>query len=87
MIYDSEKDCFYFFCTQLGGILMRIDTKTPHFEPMSLPMGLKFPGQYLYSNLYYSPKQKKLYLAVHQAEVSGKADIDIYELNLSLIHI
>ena len=87
MIYDSEKDCFYFFCTQLGGILMKIDTKTPHFEPMSLPMGLKFPGQYLYSNLYYSPKQKKLYLAVHQAEVSGKADIDIYELNFPPIPV
>ena len=87
MIYDSEKDCFYFFCTQLGGILMRIDTKTPHFEPMSLPIGMKFPGQYLYSNLYYSPKQKKLYLAIHQAEVSGKADIDIYELNFPPIPI
>lgn len=50
-------------------------------------MGLKFPGQYLYSNLYYSPKQKKLYLAVHQAEVSGKADIDIYELNFPPIPV
>ena len=87
MIYDSEKECFYFFCTQSGGILMRIDTKTPHFEPMSLPMELNFPGQYLYSNLYYSPKQKKLYVAVHQAEVSGKADIDIYELNFPPIPV
>ena len=87
MIYDPENECFYFFCTQLGGTLMKIDTQTPHFEPMSLPMELDFSGQYLYSNLYYSPKQKKLYVAVHQAEVSGKADIDIYELNFPPISI
>lgn len=87
MIYDAEKNCFYFFCTQSGGILMKMDIATPHFEPMSLPMGINFSGQYLYSNLYYSPKQKKLYLAVHQAEVSGKADVDIYELNFPPIPV
>ena len=50
-------------------------------------MGLKLESQYLYSNLYYSPKQKKLYVAIHQAEVSGKADLDIYELNFPPIPI
>lgn len=87
MVYDAEKDCFYLFSTQQGGTLMRIDTQTPHFELMSLPMGLKLESQYLYSNLYYSPKQKKLYVAIHQAEVSGKADLDIYELNFPPIPI
>lgn len=87
MVYDKEKDCFYFFCTQQGGTLMKIDTKTPHFEHMSLPMGLKLESQYLYTNLYYSPIQKKLYAAVHQAEVSGKAGVEIYELNFPPIPI
>lgn len=87
MIYDSEKDCFYLFCTQQGGTLMKINAQSPHFEAMSLPMGLKLESQYIYSNLYYSPKQKKLYVAVHQAEVSGKADLDIFELNFPPIPI
>lgn len=87
MIYDPEKNCFYFFCTQQGGTLMKIDAQSPHFEIMSLPMELKLESQYLYSNLYYSPKQKKLYVAIHQAEVSGKANLDIFELNFPPIPI
>lgn len=87
MVYDAERDCFYLFSTQQGGTLMRIDTQTPHFELMSLPLGLKLESQYLYSNLYYLPKQKKLYVVIHQAEVSGKADLDIYELNFPPIPI
>lgn len=87
MVYDKEKNCFYFFCSQQGGTLMKIDAESPHFEHMSLPIGLKLEAQYLYTNLYYSPKQKKLYAAVHQAEVSGKADVEIYELNFPPIPI
>ena len=66
---------------------MKIDTQTPHFELMSLPIGVKLESQYMYTNLYYSPKQKKLYTVIHQAEVSGKADIDIYELNFPPIPV
>lgn len=87
MVYDTEKKCFYFFSTQQGGTLMKIDTQTPHFELMSLPIGLKLEAQYMYTNIYYSPKQKKLYTVIHQAEVSGKADIGIYELNFPPIPI
>lgn len=87
MIYDPKKDCFYFFCTQQGGTLMRLDTQAPHFEPMSLPMGLKLESQYLYTNLYYSPKQEKLFVAIHQADVSGKAELNIYELNFPPIPV
>lgn len=81
MIYDRENDCFYFFCTQQGGTLMRIDRKNPNFEPMSLPIGLNLDGQYMYSNLYHQPAQKKLYFALHQADVNGKASMEVYELN------
>lgn len=87
MIYDAEKDCFYFFCTQQGGILMRIDTQTPHFEPMSLPIRLQIKSQYLYSNLYYSPKQKKIFLAIQQAEVNEESNVEIYELNFPPIPV
>lgn len=87
MIYDAEKKCFYFFCSQQGGILMKAELEKPGFEPMSLPINLKMDSQYIYSNLYYSPQQKKLYAAVHQAKVSGKATLNIYEINYPPIPI
>lgn len=87
MIYDPEKKCFYFFSTQLGGTLMKTDAHTPHFELMSLPIGLKLDAQYMYTNLYHSPQQKRLYAVIHQAEVSGKADLSIYELDFPPIPI
>ena len=82
MIYDAEKKCFYFFCSQEErGILMKAELKEPGFEPMSLPINLKIKSQYIYSNLYYSPTTKKLYAVVHQAKVSGEATLNIYEIN------
>lgn len=87
LIYDPQKECFYLFSTQQGGILMKIDKNSPHFEIMSLPIRMKIDAQYIYTNLYYSPKQKKLYVATHQAEVNGKASLDIYELNYPPISV
>lgn len=81
MIYDASQDCFYFFCTQQGGVLMRINKQTPTFEPMSLPLYSPISAQYLYTNLYYSPRESKLYAALLQAQVSGESSLQIYELN------
>lgn len=87
MIYDAEKKCFYFFSSQQGGILMKAGLDKPNLEPMSLPINLKMESQYIYSNLFYSPKQKKLYAVVHQAEVSGEAALNIYEINYPPISV
>jgi DNA-binding SARP family transcriptional activator len=87
MVWDAEKKCFYFFCTQQGGTLMKIDTQSPRFEVMSLPTNSRFESQYLYSNLYYAPARKKLYVAIHRAEVSGEADLEIFEMNFPPIPI
>ncbi len=87
LVYDSKKKCFYLFCTQQGGLLMKMDEHSPHFEIMSLPIHMNLEAQYLYTNLYYSPKQKKLYVAAHQAEVNGKALLDIYELDYPPISV
>lgn len=81
MIYDEKKQCFYFFSIQMGGILMKIDTQKPYFESMSLPIQAQMKSQYLYTNLYYSPKQAKLYAAILQTQVNGKTHIDIYKIN------
>lgn len=87
MIFDAEKKCFYFFCSQQGGILMKAGLDKPDFEPMSLPINLKMESQYIYSNLFYSAQQKKLYAVVHQAEVSGEAILNIYEINYPPISV
>ena len=84
MIYDKENDCFYFmsfYCHRKSGTLMKIDTRAPHLEPMSLSIGLNSQSQYFYNNLYFSPTQKKLYTLVLQADVQGRSQVDIYELN------
>ena len=81
LIYDKENDCFYAFASQRGGILIKINKKEARMEQMSLPIGIQFDSHYLYSDLFYSPTQKKLYVVTHKAQVLQKnADIDIYEL-------
>ena len=81
MIYDKANNCFYVFCTQEGGVLIKINRDNPHFEKMSLPIGKKFDLQYLYTNIYFSRQLNKLYLVIHEAEVSGKSYVEIYELD------
>ena len=81
MIYDEENECFYLFCNQQSGILLKIGLKAPEFEVMSLPIGIKGDSQFMYNNLYYSPQQKKFYASTHMAGVNGDATIEIYELD------
>ncbi len=81
LIYDRERKCFYFLCTRQGGTLMRISTAQPDFETMSLPIHSPLDAQYLYTNLYYSPKQAKLYAAIQQTKVDGKTSVDLYEMD------
>ena len=81
MIYDAAHDCFYFFCTQQGGVLMKMNKEEAGFKPMSLPIYKSISAQYLYTNLYYSPRQEKLYTVIQQTQVNGEADIQLYELD------
>ncbi len=66
---------------------MKAGLDKPGFEPMSLPINLRMESQYIYSNLFFSPQQKKLYAVVHQAEVSGEATLNIYEINYPPISV
>ena len=81
LIYDNEKRCFYTFCTQAGGTLMKFSLDSCRFETMSLPLGIDFNGQYLYTNIFYSKDSNKLFLAILQANVNNKSKIDIYEID------
>lgn len=81
MVYDQKRRCFYLFCSQLGGVLLKFNLDNAQFETMSLPIGANVDSQFLYSNLYYSPQQQKLYACFYMAEVNGKSTLKIYELN------
>ncbi|WP_321335446.1 hypothetical protein [uncultured Bacteroides sp.] len=87
MIYDPRKKCFYMFATQSGGVLMKIKPDSIGLEPMSLPMNINFESQYLYTNLYYSPKQKKLYALINKTRVDNTSDISIYSINYPPISV
>lgn len=81
LIYDAEKKCFYMFSTQAGATLLKITANTPGFEAMSLPIHTDIEAQYIYTNLYYSPKQKKLFGLFNKTDVNNNAEITIYSLN------
>lgn len=87
MIYDKNKKCFYLFSTLQGGILLKFSIDNPSFEPMSLPLGMELESQYMYYNLYYFPQQQKLYACILRAEVSGKSNVEIYELGFPPIPV
>lgn len=81
MLYDRENDCFYLFCEQRGGTLMKIDRTRPVIETVSQPLYLEPDAQYMYKNLYLSPEDSKLYAIYMQTQVSKESQVYIYEMN------
>lgn len=81
MVYDKNKNCFYFFSTQQGGILMKINAQENKIETMSYPLGASIEAQYIYTNLYHYPKQKKLYAVIQLSDIEGKSKLTIYAID------
>lgn len=81
MLYDEENDCFYLFCMQQGGMLMKIGRTSPKIEMMSLPVNISQGAQYIYTNLFRSPSEEKLYALFMQKQVDEMSKVNIYELN------
>lgn len=81
MIYNKDDQSFYLFTTQRGGTLMKINTAQAAFEPMSLPIGIDFDAQYMYTNLFFSPGQKNFYSLILLSQVSGESTLEIYEID------
>lgn len=81
MVYDAERDCFYVFTTQAGGTLLKITTEEARAEKMSFSLENSFEAQYLYLNLYYSPRQNKLLAIINQTDTDNKAKISVHTIN------
>ena len=60
---------------------MKINTAQAAFEPMSLPIGIDFDAQYMYTNLFFSPGQKNFYSLILLSQVSGESTLEIYEID------
>jgi DNA-binding SARP family transcriptional activator len=87
MIFDSENQSFYVFTTQSGGVLMRMNREEAAFERMSLPIGIDFSAQYMHTNLFLVPEQKKIYASVILSQVNGESILKIYEMDYPLISV
>jgi DNA-binding SARP family transcriptional activator len=87
MIYDSENQSFYVFTTQSGGVLIRMNTEEAAFERMSLPIGIDFSAQYMHTNLFLAPEQKKIYASVILSQVNGESILTIYEMDYPPISV
>lgn len=87
LVYDETRDCFYCFSTQQGGTLLKIDRQRPIIEQMSFPLHQKLEARFIYTNLYHSPQQAKIYAVIHQTYQDTEAQLDIFELDYPSISI
>jgi DNA-binding SARP family transcriptional activator len=87
MIFDSESQSFYVFTTQSGGVLMRMNKQEAGFERMSLPIGIDFSAQHMYTNLFLAPEQQKIYASVILSQVNGESILKIYEIDYPPISV
>lgn len=87
MIFDKEKQCFYLFTTQEGGILLKIDPQKEGFKQMSMPIHEDLDAHFLYTNLYYSPKSNKLFALFNRTKADKTTDVTIYSLAFPPTHI
>jgi DNA-binding SARP family transcriptional activator len=62
-------------------MLLKITAGSALLEPMSLPLEEDIDTHFLYTNLYYSPKQEKLFVLMNKTGVDNIAEITIYSMN------
>jgi two-component SAPR family response regulator len=85
MIYDALKNCFYVFTNQDGGNLLQIRTDRKGFEPVSFPVGENLEAPFLYTNLYYSHQQQKIFALIYKQvtdlPANNEIEISIFSLD------
>lgn len=81
MVYNPENQCFYLFCNEAEGVLRQIDKHRAHLEDVALPLEKLADAQYVYTNLYFSPRQQKLYLASIYTNSENRYILKVYEMS------
>ncbi|GAB6122683.1 hypothetical protein [Dysgonomonas termitidis] len=87
MVYDKEQDCFYLFTTKDGGTLFKIRANKKGFEQMSFPIHEDLEAFFLYTNLYYSASQQKLFALFYRKVSDTESFLSIYSLDFPPIYI
>ncbi|MDR1436635.1 MAG: hypothetical protein LBI65_00810 [Candidatus Symbiothrix sp.] len=81
MIYYPEKNCFYVFTSQDGGVLLQIRMDQKGFEPASFPVGENLETPFLYTNLYCSHRQQKLFALIYK-QITDLPDNNEIEISI-----
>ncbi|WP_029905177.1 hypothetical protein [Prevotella sp. 10(H)] len=87
LIFDDKEDCFYVFTSKDGGTLLRIRKDRAGYEQVSFSVNEDLTSHYLYTNLYFSPGQKKFYALMNKIKTDKSAEVAIYSLNYPPITI
>jgi len=87
MVYDKERDCFYLFTTKDGGTLFKIRADKKGFEQISYPIHEDLEAFFLYTNLYYSASQQKLFALFYRKVSDTESLLSIYSLDFPPIYI
>lgn len=80
LFYDQANDCFYVFAVKEKGALMKIDIKQKEMEEIALPLGEDMDAHYVYTNLYYSPENKKMFALINKTKADKTSSVSIYSI-------
>ncbi|MDR0866708.1 MAG: hypothetical protein LBO74_17505, partial [Candidatus Symbiothrix sp.] len=81
MVFDRDRNCFYLFTSQHGGTLFKLEAKKKGLEQMSFPIGENLESFYLYTNLYFSKEQQKLFSVIYKQVTETEVVLTIYALD------
>ncbi|EGJ99368.1 hypothetical protein [Dysgonomonas gadei] len=87
MVYDKDRDCFYLFTTKDGGTLFKISPDKKGFEQISYPIHEDLEAFFLYTNLYYSASQQKLFALFYRKVSDTESLLSIYSLDFPPVYI
>ena len=81
LLYDVVNDCFYVLAVNEKGTLMKIDPKNDVLEEIALPFGENMEAHYVYSNVYLSPKNNKLFALINKTKADKSSSVSIYSIS------
>ncbi|MCL3849791.1 MULTISPECIES: hypothetical protein [Parabacteroides] len=81
LFYDKDNDCFYVFAVKEKGALLKIDPKNKELEEITLPLGENMESHYVYTNLFYSPKNNKLFALINKTKADKTSSVSIYSIS------
>ncbi|MBD8347866.1 kelch repeat-containing protein [Dysgonomonas sp. HGC4] len=86
IIYEPSEKAFYTLITKGGGFLMKIPIDSSNLECMAKPINELLTYSFMYFNIYYSEKAKRIYAVFNKTLIDGTSQLSIYSLNYPAIN-